>query len=150
MGKLVHRGAVIIHGIVFANNLFGSKADLENHIMTYAPLTFAFSDGFTITENGAKAPTDVVQPPAISATNEASETWRIGRIFAVWGSASATVSLLSHRYQQQWDGAVVALNDHKGTLEISWRDRQSRELFEGVVMGAWERAGDHCGAHALG
>src|SRR5690606_28947401 len=99
---------------------------------------------------GATAPGFVVGPPIISATNEATETFRIGRVTAAWGSASATVALLSHRYQQQWPGAILAMNDHKGTLEVTWRDEQSRILFEGVMMGAWERSGEHAGSHALG
>lgn len=117
--------------------------------MTYTPLTFEFSQNFTTTENGANSLDFVVGPPAISATNEATEHFRIGRATAAWGSASTTVALLSHRYQNQWPGAIVALNDDKGTLEVTWRDEQSRILFEGVIMGAWERAGEHCGSHAL-
>ena len=115
--------------------------------MTYAPLKFEYSPDFTTTENGAKSPDASAELPAISANNETSGL--VERVIATWGSASATVALLSHRYQRQWDGAILGLNDHKGTLEVTWRDRQSRELFEGIIMGAWERAGEHCGSHAL-
>jgi len=117
--------------------------------VTYKPLAFEFSDDFTMSENGADAPGIVVDPPVVSATNSDTESWRIARVMAAWGSASAAVALLSHRYQSQWAGAIVELNDHKGTLEVTWRDEQSRMLFEGVIMGAWERAGEHSGAHAL-
>jgi hypothetical protein len=117
--------------------------------MAYAPLTFAFSDHFTTSENGASRPDDVVDPPVIGVTNENGDGTLIARVTATWGSASATVSLLSHRYQHQWPGAILALNDDKGTLEVTWRDEQSRVLFEGVIMGAWERSGEHAGSHAL-
>lgn len=115
--------------------------------MTYAPLTFEYSRDFTTTDSGADAPEAVPEPPTISATN--TTNGQIGRVIATWGSASATVALLSRRYQKQWDGAIQLLHDHKGTLEVTWRDQQSRELFEGVIMGAWERAGEHCGSHTL-
>lgn len=117
--------------------------------MTYRPLTFDFSDDFTTTENGADALDYVVDPPSISATNENGDRSLVARVLAAWGQASATVSLLSNRYQRQWPGAITALNDHKGTLEVTWRDEQSRILFEGAIMGAWERSGEHAGAHAL-
>ena len=44
---------------------------------------------------------------------------------------------------------IIAMEDCKGTLQITWRDAQSRTMFEGTIMGAWEREGDHAGAHAL-
>jgi hypothetical protein len=117
--------------------------------VTYAPLTFEFSDNFTTCENGARSTDDVVEPPETSATNENGSGALLSRVIAAWGSATATMSLLSNRYQRQWRGAIVALNDHKGTLEVTWRDEQSRILFEGVIMGAWERSGEHSGSHAL-
>ncbi|MBY8828893.1 hypothetical protein [Hephaestia mangrovi] len=95
-------------------------------------LTFDFSDDFTMTENGADALDYVVDPPSISATNENGVGSLVARVFAAWGQASATVSLLSNRYQRQWPGAIAALNDHKGAL-----------------MGAWERLGEPAGSHAL-
>lgn len=117
--------------------------------MTYQPLTFDFSHDFTTTENGSDALGYLVDPPSISATNENGDGLLLARVFAAWGQASATVSLLSNRYQRQWPGAIAALNDHKGTLEVTWRDQQSRILFEGVIMGAWERSGEHAASHAL-
>lgn len=117
--------------------------------MTYQPLTFHFSDDFTTIENGGDELGYLVDPPSISATNENGDGSLIARVLAAWGQASATVSLLSNRYQHQWPGAIAALNDHKGTLEVTWRDEQSRILFEGVIMGAWERSGEHAGSHAL-
>lgn len=117
--------------------------------MTYQLLTFDFNDDFTTTENGEDALGFVVDPPSISATNENGDERLVARVLAAWGQASATVSLLSNRYQHQWPGAIAALNDHKGTLEVTWRDKQSRILFEGVIMGAWERSGEHAGSHAL-
>lgn len=112
------------------------------------PLAFIFDDNYSISENGESAPEIVARPPAISATNE-HEAGRIERLHATWGQACAAVALLSHRYQNHWQGAVVGLHDHKGTLQVTWRDEQSRVMFEGVVMGAWEREGEHAGAHRL-
>ena len=117
--------------------------------VTYQLLKFDFSDDFTTIEIGANALTYVVDPPSTSATNENGDGSLVARVLATWGQAYATVSLLSNRYQHQWPGAITALNDNKGTLEVIWRDEQSRILFEGVIMGAWERSGEHAGSHAL-
>jgi transposase len=45
--------------------------------------------------------------------------------------------------------AIAEAATRPTTLEVTWRDEQSRILFEGVIMGAWERAGQHCGSHVL-
>ena len=87
--------------------------------------------------------------PGLSAYNGEAEGWRLRRLASTWGQACAAVHLLSNRYQRHWNGAIVALGDSKGTLEVTWRDAQSRTMFEGVIMGAWEREGDHAGSHAL-
>lgn len=112
------------------------------------PLAFIFDENCSISENGESAPEMACPSPAISATN-AQEEGRIPRLHATWGQACAAVALLSHRYQNHWQGAIVALHDHKGTLEVTWRDEQSRVMFEGVIMGAWERECEHAGAHRL-
>lgn len=92
----------------------------------------------------------VVDAPPISATDEEIESWRNARVLSAWGAASAAVSLLSRRYRGQWPGAILALCDRKGALEIIWRDEQSRVLFEGVIMGAWERTGEQANIHFIG
>jgi hypothetical protein len=73
--------------------------------------------------------------------------WRVPGLAQAWGYANATVDLLSQRYQNLWEGAVVTLHDHKGVLEITWRDHETRMLFEGVMAGAWERTGEPCVEH---
>lgn len=84
----------------------------------------------------------------MSATNQ-SEPGRIERLLQTWGGACSTIRLLSNRYQRHWDGAVVSMKDHKGTLEVTWRDEQSRVMFEGVIVGAWENEGEYMASHAL-
>ncbi len=79
---------------------------------------------------------------------ETPET-RIPRLAGAYGFARATVKQMSTRYQNAFEGSVVSLHDHKGTLEIVWRDRVSRMIFEGVVAGAWENSGEHIVLHKL-
>lgn len=86
--------------------------------------------------------------PQITATN-AQEPGRIERVTSTFGGACAAVRLLSNRYRNAWDGAIVALHDHKGTLEVTWRDEASRIMFEGAIMGSWEWHGEHMGKHEL-
>lgn len=86
--------------------------------------------------------------PEFDATN-AHEAGRMPRLYMAWGHIQVTVSLLSSRYRNAFAGSVVKLLDHKGCLEVTWRDAQSRQLFEGVVMGAWERVGEHEGLHTI-
>lgn len=117
--------------------------------MNHEPLTFDFDEDFGLVENGDARPEYGFEMPRLSVYNEAAEGFRLQRLASAWGGACATVNLLSNRYQRRWSGAIAVLNDHKGTLEVTWRDEQSRVMFEGVVMGAWERECEHCGAHAL-
>ena len=101
-----------------------------------------------VVENGEERPNTLPPQPKLSAYND-HEAGRLERVATTWGAACTTVRLLSYRYQRYWDGAVLALRDHKGTLLVTWRDNESREAFEGVVMGAWERQAEHCGEHTL-
>ena len=117
--------------------------------MTAKPLTFEFSQDHATVENGGEESAESFAMPALSAYNEATELFRIPRLGSAWGGACTAVRLLSNRYQARWSEAIVSLNDHKGTLQVTWRDAQSRVMFEGVMMGAWEREGENCGAHAL-
>ncbi|WP_422346051.1 hypothetical protein [Parasphingorhabdus sp.] len=117
--------------------------------MSDKELAFKFDQDFSEVENGASRPDSTINVPKLSAYNQASESWRLDRLRSAWGQACAAVSLLSNRYQRHWRGAIFAMEDCKGTLQISWRDEQSRMMFEGAIMGAWEREGDHAGAHAL-
>lgn len=115
--------------------------------MSYKPLEFNFSEDFMEDEIGEALTMSFLELPEIDAYN--SDTGRLPRLWAAWGAASTTVKLLSARYQNQWPGAIISMHDHKGTLQIVWRDKQSRILFEGVIMGAWERQGEHAGSHDL-
>lgn len=97
---------------------------------------------------GVERPNYVPAEPDFHADREVGE--RIARLRATFGGACMTVRLLSSSYQRAWDGAIVSLTDDKGTLQVVWRDRESRIMFEGVIMGAWEANGDHAGLHLLG
>jgi hypothetical protein len=107
------------------------------------------SPEWDVEENGEGRPAMLPAQPELSAYND-HEAGRLERIAATWGSACTAVRLLSYRYQRFWDGAVLALRDHKGTLTVTWRDKDSRSMFEGIVMGAWEHQGEHNGEHTLG
>lgn len=85
--------------------------------------------------------------PVFSAY-ETPET-RVPRLAGAYGFARATVKQMSTRYQNLFEGAVVSLHDYKGTLEIVWRDHESRVIFEGVMAGAWENSGEHIVLHKL-
>lgn len=74
---------------------------------------------------------------------------RVSRLAETYGYARETVKRLSVHYQNAFDGAVVSMHDHKGTLEITWRDHESRVIFEGVMAGAWEHNGEHMVEHHL-
>lgn len=93
----------------------------------------------------AQPDTCPVMPP-ISDQTEAS---RVSRLIATYGRACAAVALQSNRYRRLFDGAIVEIGDTKGTLNIVWRDQDSRAMFEGVMMGAWEAEGEHMGRHDL-
>ena len=97
-------------------------------------------------ENGFPESAGLPVPPAF---NVRGEPCRDPRLIAAWGHACATVALMSRKYQHYWAGAVLSLNDHKGHLEVTWRDRTSRIMFEGALLGAWERVGEHSHAHQL-
>lgn len=74
---------------------------------------------------------------------------RVPRLAEAYGLARATVSRMSVRYQNAFDGAVLSMHDDKGTLEVTWRDHESRVIFEGVIAGAWENSGEHIVSHHL-
>jgi hypothetical protein len=94
---------------------------------------------------------EISQPkiPKLSAYNQEIEKYRLDRLVCAWGAASAAVNLMSDKYQSRWNGAIIYLRDHKGALRIIWRDRQSRIMFEGVIVGAWERYGERWCTHGL-
>lgn len=117
--------------------------------MPAAPLLFQFDQHHSSGEVSEATPETLPAAPAFSATNEDTEGWRLPRLAMAWGAACSTVRALSCRYQHHWDGAVVEMRDHKGTLEVAWRDEQSRVMFEGVLVGAWERQGECVASHSL-
>ncbi|MHC9417682.1 hypothetical protein ACYZX9_03680 [Sphingomonas citri] len=106
-----------------------------------------FARAFDTEENGASRVQEVANPPQFNV--ERDEGFRADRLKLTWGHACATVQLMSNLYQQRWSGAVVALEDQKGTLHVTWRDRDSRLAFEGAIIGAWEANGEHANSHHL-
>ncbi len=112
-------------------------------------LSFAFDQDHSSNEVSSQPPAEQPTSPAMSASREDTEGWRIDRLNATWGAACLIVKQLSNRYQGHWRGALSAMRDHKGTLELTWRDEQSRIMFEGVIVGAWEGQAECCVSHAL-
>lgn len=102
---------------------------------------------FGTEENGESAPD--AAPPAPEFTAERDEGFRCQRLHQAWGYACSTVGTMSHRYQRLWAGAILALEDSKGKLHVTWCDRESRLAFEGVILGAWEAMGEHAHHHHL-
>lgn len=98
-------------------------------------------------ENGEPHQSGLGKAPILSAEREVES--RIERLNQVWGHAQATARALSNKYQRLWDGAIIKLADHKGTLLVTWRDELSRFMFEGVILGAWEANGEHAHVHGL-
>lgn len=74
---------------------------------------------------------------------------RVPRLAEAYGHARSAVNQMSVRYQNAFDGAVVNMHDHKGTLQVTWRDHEARVIFEGVVAGGWEAVGEHIVQHHL-
>lgn len=74
---------------------------------------------------------------------------RVPRLAEAYGFARSTVRQMSVRYQNAFDGAILNLHDHKGTLQVTWRDHDARVIFEGVMAGAWESSGEHIVEHHL-
>lgn len=95
----------------------------------------------------ADQPGATMHEPVFSSLQEI-ET-RIGRLAGAYGFARATVCNMSARYQNAFEGAVIMMVDAKGTLQVYWRDHESRVLFEGVIAGAWENSGESMVLHKL-
>lgn len=114
------------------------------------PLNFEFETG----EYGLSFDEEIFELnkatiPQLSAYNQETEKYRLDRLACAWGQASAAVTLMSDKYRSRWNGAIVSLHDHKGMLRIVWRDTQSRIMFEGVIVGAWQRLGEFWCSHDL-
>lgn len=110
-------------------------------------LTYAGPDDLGSDEIGEAKPIKLADEPEMVADRD--EGFRIHRLHQTWGLAQATVSLLSVKYQLKWDGAILALEDSKGALTVTWKDETSRVLFEGVILGAWEKIGEQLHRHRL-
>lgn len=74
---------------------------------------------------------------------------RVPRLAEAYGHARGAVQQMSVRYQNAFDGAVLNMHDHKGTLEVTWRDHEARVIFEGAIAGGWEAVGEHIVSHRL-
>lgn len=110
-------------------------------------IDFKYEGDFEIREIEENRDSRQLIEPVISAYN--ADAFRMPRLYRAWGRAEATVRLLSTRYRNSWSGAIVSLHDEKGTLEVLWRDKLSRIMFEGVIVGAWRDEGECCHAHAV-
>lgn len=71
------------------------------------------------------------------------------RLTMAWAHASAIVQGMSNAYRQHWSGAITALDDRKGTIYVTWRDKLSRLMFEGAILGGWEANGEHMHHHSV-
>lgn len=114
------------------------------------PLTFEFNSGepgFVFEDEDFEISKAVM--PSLSAYNQEKEQYRLERLARAWGYADAVVSLMSGRYKSRWNGAIMSLHDQKGQLHTRWRDLQSRMMFEGAIVGAWEQLGESWCSHGL-
>lgn len=87
--------------------------------------------------------------PALSAAPAAEVAARSARLRTTFLWASETVRRLSSRYQLAWDGAITSLHDDGGRLVVTWRDRDSRLMFEGVIIGAWQLEAEELHGHKV-
>lgn len=75
--------------------------------------------------------------------------WRIKRLIRVIRAADKTVQKMSSSYRREWEHAVCALDDYKGTLNVGWKSPIHRLIFEGAVIGAWEEEAECLHQHYL-
>jgi len=91
----------------------------------------------------------LVQYPRVTAHNEEAEPDRIARLHEAFGIMCSIARLVWRKEPGWisesgggdtvlWDGAVIALNDTRGQLEVFWKDDKHRERFGVLAELAWE------------
>jgi hypothetical protein len=89
------------------------------------------------------------QYPAISAHNEETEPDRISRLHQafgvmcviarmVWPEETGSGSIEPGLIHTRWDGALIALRDISGQLEVIWASADHRDRFGVLAELAWE------------
>ncbi|WP_262265880.1 hypothetical protein [Microvirga yunnanensis] len=89
------------------------------------------------------------QYPAISAHNEETEPDRISRLHEAFGVMCAIARMVWREetgygstepglIHTRWDGAVIALRDTSGQLEVIWASGDHRDRFGVLAELAWE------------
>ena len=78
--------------------------------------------------------------PAVSVDAAAQIYDQPQHIFNVWEDACLTVERLSSAVQKNWPGAIEYMQHYGEGIRIKFRSKSDELLFEGVILGAWERA----------
>lgn len=80
------------------------------------------------------------------ATNGDTEPDRYDRLTSVWAGVLAFVAAITRDGSRELALSVKELNDHKGTLTITWTSDMMREKYGSLFASAWTWAGEHEGA----
>ena len=96
----------------------------------------------TTSSNLSPSDHDLFPPPALSAYEDGPDGFRLQRLRDTWAAIESEASQLDHLKRACFYGAIVALHDHKGFLEVLWRDLPSRIAFQGLAVEAWIRQGE--------
>jgi hypothetical protein len=87
--------------------------------------------------------------PAMSAQNEETEPDRISRLHEAFGVMCAIARMVWREEigygetepgptHTRWDGAVIALRDTRGHLEVIWASAHHRDRYGVLAELAWE------------
>ena len=76
-----------------------------------------------------------IQPCFSAHRGDTDEQWRIKRLIEACEWACETVGRQSR--ELPWEGAIVAMHDHKGELTVTWRSMYDLAWYSGIMRGAW-------------
>jgi hypothetical protein len=78
--------------------------------------------------------------PEISAYED--NLSRIERLQLTWNAIASASTLLVGREKALFPKAILKLHDHKGVLEVLWRDALGLLLFKHLTIDAWSQQGE--------
>lgn len=96
----------------------------------------------TASSNLSPSDHDLFPPPALSAYEDGPEGFRLQRLRDTWEAILRSAAQLSRLERAAFFGAIRALHDHKGCLEVLWRDPQSWFAFQDLAAEAWLQQGE--------
>lgn len=80
--------------------------------------------------------------PQLSAYEDGPDGFRIKRLQLTWEAIARASTLFDGRDKTLFSGAIRAFRDHKGFLEVIWRDPASKRSFEHLTINAWSLHGE--------